>query len=315
MWLLRSLKIAAILTPLVPARFGYALCWTIGTIFFLFNRTARRNIIANLNQVIPDAGVVRTLRTGRRVCHTVVANYYDLLRIRSIDRDRFAGKIEIRGLEHVERARTEGCGVIIVSGHIGNFSVMAKLPATLGMKTGLIAERVEPPELFNYMVRLRSAMGIQVIPPDAGSLRRILSLLNGNGILLLAADRDITNQGLSVTLFGEETRLPSGPVTLAMRTGATLIPAFTNRREDGMSVVELRKPIELIKTGDRDYDVSINMHRLARQLESMIAVDPGQWAVLQRIWPPQSSYGRSEGLGSGMFDTCRTQGRNPSHEH
>lgn len=315
MWLLRLLKTAAILTPLVPGRLGYALCWTVGTIFFMANQTARRNVIANLNRVIPDAGRLETLRTAHRVCHTVVANYYDLLRIRSVDRDRFAGKIEICGMEHVKRARSNGRGVIIVSGHIGNFSVMAKLPAALGMDTGVIAERVEPRELFNYMMRLRSAMGIQVIPPDAGSLRRILDLLARNGILLLAADRDVTNQGLPVTLFGEETRLPSGPVALAMRTGAALIPAYTIRRRDGTSLVELRAPIALIDTGDRARDVSLNMRQLARHLESMIAVDPGQWAVLQRIWSPQSSYGRSEGLGSGTDERDKAPAHQLSHEH
>jgi phosphatidylinositol dimannoside acyltransferase len=314
MWLLRSLKVAAVLTPLVPARVGYVVCWILATLFYLINRTARRNILENLQRVTPGAAPLTRLRTALRVCYTVVSNYYDLLRIRSVDRGRVAGNVEIKGLEHVQRALGYGRGVIIVSGHIGNFSVMAKLPASLGMKTAVVAERVEPPELFHYMARLRSAMDIQVIPPETGSLRRIVDLLNDNGVLLLAADRDVTNQGLPVTLFGEETRLPAGPVMLASRTGAALIPGFTNRRSDGISTVELRPPIELVNTANRSVDDLINIRQLARQLETMIAVDPGQWAVLQRIWPPQSTYGRSEGLGSGAFDGCEDQSE-INHEH
>ncbi|TVR71101.1 MAG: lipid A biosynthesis acyltransferase [Sphaerobacteraceae bacterium] len=315
MWLLRILKLVAILTPLIPASIGYALCSVVGTAFFLVNGTARSNVMANLDQVLPGASRAHKLRTARRVCETVVTNYYDLLRIRSIDRDRISDKVEIEGLEHIYQALEAGRGAIIVSGHIGNFSVMAKLPSTLGLTAGIIAERVEPPELFNYMVRLRSAMGIEVIPPDAGSLRKILDLLNRNGILLLAADRDVTNQGLPVHLFGEETRLPSGPVVLAMRTGARLIPASTYRRQDGTSAVHLNPPIELIDSGDRASDVRLNLQIVADHLESMIAVDPGQWGVLQRIWPPQTTYGRSEGIGSGETADCRTGGNRFSREH
>jgi phosphatidylinositol dimannoside acyltransferase len=304
MWLLRLLKVAAILTPLVPARIGYAICQVIGAGFFLANRTARRNVVANLQHVIPDAGRFQLARTALQVCQTVVTNYYDLLRIRSIDRNRVREQVDIHGLEHLEHALSHKRGAIIVSGHIGNFSVMAKLPGALGLEAGLIAERVRPVELFNYMVRLRSAMGIEVIPPDAGSLRRIINLLNRNGILLLAADRDVTNQGWPVHLFGEETRLPTGPVVLAMRSGAALIPSATYRLPNGRSIVQLRQPIDLIETGDRDADTSANLNLVARELESMILADPGQWAVLQRIWAPRTSYGRSEGLGNVEMPGC-----------
>jgi phosphatidylinositol dimannoside acyltransferase len=298
MWLLRILRIVAILTPFIPAKAGYGLCFISGLIFFIVNANARRNVIANLRYVSEDATWFELRRNAARVCITVATNYYDLIRLRSVDRDTVLDLAQIEGIEHVESAVRCQRGVIIVSGHIGNFSVMARLPSVMGYRAALIAERIDPPELFRYMVRLRSALGIDVIPPGAGSLKRVIQLLSQNGILLLAADRDVNGSSYPVSLFGVETTLPDGPVILAMRTGAALIPAFTWRRAGQRSDVLIGPPFELQRTGNWEADLAHNMQLLANELESMIRRDPGQWAVLQRVWPPTSHYGRSEGLGS-----------------
>ena len=298
MWLLRLLRVSAVLTPLVPATIAYQFCKLIGLGFFLVNIRARRNVLENLRRVDPSTTWLRRQFTAARVCITVVTNYYDLLRLRSVDRETVLDDVQIDGLEHVESALGAGRGAIIVSGHIGNFSVMARLPAALGLRAALIAERVEPPSLFHYMARLRSAMGIEVIPPGSSTLRRVISLLKEDGILLLAADRDVTGQGHAVLLFGERTTLPAGPVVLAMKTGAALIPAYTLRTAPHHSTVKIKPELALRRTGEWEEDIRVNMEMLARQLERMIKRDPGQWAVLQRVWPPTTSYGRSEGLGS-----------------
>jgi lauroyl/myristoyl acyltransferase len=298
MWLLRTLRFAAILTPLLPARIGYALCWTAGVTFYLLNFRARRNVLENLSHVAPRHTFVRRQILAARVCVTVVTNYYDLLRLRSVDRDEILELVEVDGLTHLDEALAHGKGVIIYSAHLGNFSVMARLPAALGYRATLVAEEVTPRELFNYMARLRSAMGIEVIPPGTTAIARILRLLRSNGILLVAGDRDITGTGLPVLLFGERTTLPFGPAHIAMRTGAELIPAYTVRITGNRSRVVLQKPVRMEVTGDWDRDLQRNVQRLADALEMMIQTDAGQWAVLQRVWPPTSRYGRSEGIGS-----------------
>lgn len=298
MWLFRSLRSFARLVPFIPVSLGNLLCAFIGLVYFLFNVRARRNVLANLANVDPSRNWLWRQATAYRVCVTVVANYYDLLRFRSADHSDALDHINVEGLEHITRARKSGRGVIIVSGHIGNFSVMARLPAALGLPAALIAERVEPPVLYHYMARLRAAMGIEVIPPGPGSLRRVINLLNDNGILLLAADRDVTRHGHPVTLFQRRTSLPAGPVILAMKTGAALIPAHTLRTSSRDSAVVIEPAICLLNSGDWERDINANLELLARHLERMISADPAQWAVLQRVWPPTTSYGRSEGMGS-----------------
>lgn len=299
MWLLRLLRISAILTPIVPARAGYAVCGAIGALFYLINRRARYQVLDNLRRVEPNATWWRRQRDAHRVFITTVTNYYDLIRLRSVDRDRFRDLVDVHGMEHLNAALERGKGVIVLSAHLGNFSVIASYPVTLGYHAAVIAERVEPPELFRYLARLRSAMSIEVIPPGTEAIRPILRLLRRNHILLVAGDRDVVGHGMMVDFFGEPAALPVGPVLLAMRTGATLLPAYTVRLEHRKSIGFIEPPLELVDTGDWDADLRANMRIMARSLERMIAMDPGQWAVLQRIWGAPSDYfrERAEGIG------------------
>lgn len=78
--------------------------------------------------------------------------------------------------------------------------------------------------------------------------------------------------------------MPTGPVELAMRTGAVLIPTFCHRRQpDGIEAF-MEEPLELMDSGDFDADVRANALRLLARFERHLRQDPGQWIVLERVW-------------------------------
>lgn len=312
MWTLRALRLASVVTPITPAWFGYGLCW-IAAAFFIINGHNRRQVIHNLRHVAPNKRWLAYQIDALKVFETVNANYYDLLRFRTVDRDRFNELMQVRGRENLDRALECGKGVIILTAHLGNYSVVGQYPGTIGIRSALIAERVQPSGLFNFMVRLRSASGIDILPPGPDAIPPILRLLRGNGVLMVAGDRDISHQGVEVDFFGEPASLPGGPALLAMRTGAALIPAYTIRTSRRKSIVFIEEPLTLIRTHDRDADLRHNIQLVARVLEKMIATDPTQWAVLQRVWgaPPTRLQQRGEGLGSipsGIDDHRETPG-------
>lgn len=285
MWLLRVLRLGEFLTPYVPAPVGYAICWLIGLILCLANLPARRNVLRNLRHVLPHASWLRLRWETLRVFVTVVTNYYDLLRLGSVDRDRVPELFVAHGWQHLDAALARGKGVIILSAHVGNFNVVASYPAALGYRSGIIAERLYPAPLFDYVSRLRSALGVAVISPGAESLRPIVRLLRENGILLVAGDRNVAGEGPLLPFFGEPASLPIGPVIVAMRTGAALVPAYTIRRPGKASLVEIEPAIELVRTGNREADIAANAALMVAALERMISRDPGQWSVLQPVWP------------------------------
>lgn len=300
MWLLRVLRVGAWLTPILPPAVAYALCRIVALLFFLGNYRVRRQVLDNLRHVAPAAPRWRRYLDAERVVVTVVLNYYDMVRLWTVDRDRVLELFEVEGWDYLEEALSRGEGLIVLSAHVGNFNVVASYPAAAaGYHTAVIAERVEPPALFDYVAGLRSGIGIDVIPPGSEAIRPILRLLRQNGILLLAGDRDVVGHGAMQEFFGEPAALPVGPVLLAMRTRAALLPVFTLRRRGKPSIVHIAPPIDLVRSGDWEADLQHNHQLMARALERMIAVDPGQWAVLQQVWPPASKYfgDRGEGIG------------------
>ena len=300
MWTLRALRIASVLTPITPAPIGYLLCRIAALIFFLVNGWNRRQVIDNLRHVDPQMGRLGYRIAAFKVFETVFANYYDLLRFRTVDRDHFSELMEVQGRENLDPALQCGKGAIILTAHLGNYSVVGQYPATIGIRSAIIAERVQPPGLFNYMMRLRSATGIDVLPPGREAIPPILRLLRSNGMLMVAGDRDISGQGVTVDFFDEPATLPAGPVLLAMRTGAALIPAYTIRTSTRHSIGIIEPPLQLVRSHDREADLRQNVQLVAHALERMIRADPTQWAVLQRVWgvPPTRVQQRGEGLGS-----------------
>jgi len=285
MGLLIGMRIGAILTPIVPTPLAYWICRAIGFVLFCAKFRTRRAVLDNLRHVAPERSWFWREYQAARVFISATMNYYDLQRLRLLDRTRLPTLIELHGQEHLERARARGKGVIVLSAHIGNFNVVAQYPAMLGYQGAIIAEQVHPPALFRYLTALRSALGITVLPPGAPSVLPILRLLRQNGILLVTGDRDVTGHAKLVPFFDAPAPLPVGPAVLALRTGAALVPAFTVRRGTRKSVVYILPEIILSRTGNPDIDVTNAMHQIARVLESMIRTDPGQWTMLQRVWP------------------------------
>ncbi len=301
MWLLWALRLGTILVPLVPARLCYWMCRGIGISAYLCDFRARRRVIQNLRQ--SDPRVSRLQRHHAAICvfSTVVTNYYDLIRLRSADRDEILDLLDIHGVRHLETAVAAGRGVIVLSAHLGNFSVVARYPALRGWPTAIIAERIHPPALDAFMVRLRSVDGLEIISQGPEAARPILKVLRRKGVLILAADRDIAGNGYPVPFFGTTAHLPAGPVLLATHTGAALLPAFTIRRSPSRSDVYIDRPIHLVATGDREADLANNLRIMATTLERMIATDPTQWAVLQAVWEPCETPPGREGTRVGSI--------------
>ena len=98
-------------------------------------------------------------------------------------------------------------------------------------------------------------------------------------------DRDITGKGIPVDFFGSPTTLPAGPATLALRTGAALLPTAVYFEDNGQHRGVVRPPIPTGRSGKLRDDVTVATQRLANELEHLISVAPEQWHVFQPNWP------------------------------
>jgi lauroyl/myristoyl acyltransferase len=191
----------------------------------------------------------------------------------------------IDGFEHIEAGLARGNGVILALPHLGGWEWAGAAMALRGHRLVAVVENIEPPQLLSWFAAQRAAIGIDVVTLGPDVSRTVLRALRDNRIVCLLSDRDIEGDGVEVEFFGERTTLPGGPATLALRTGATLLPCAVYFRSDRDHLGVLRPPIPVEREGRLREDIARITQALAHELESLIRVAPEQWHLLQPNWP------------------------------
>ena len=194
---------------------------------------------------------------------------------------------EVHGVEHLLDAYERGCGVIVISAHLGNPEYVSSIMPHLGIPLMIFTEPLSPPALHEYVHRARARAGVRYAPLGLDAVREAVRHLRSGGLLAIVADRDVSGTGELVPFFGEPARLPTGAIELARRTGAAVLPAFVVRGARGR-IATIYPPLSLPHTADRAADVRAGLPQLAQALEAGIRLAPGQWFPLQRIWGPET---------------------------
>lgn len=202
---------------------------------------------------------------------------------------------EVEGYEHVEAGLAAGHGVILALPHLGGWEYAgAWVSKVKGQRLLAVVESVEPPELFEWFVTVRAAMGMEVVAlgPDAATAS--LRALRDNGILALVCDRDLRGDGVAVDFFGEKTTMPGGPATLALRARATIVPVAVYFRPQGGHHAVVRPPLDTTRQGTVRDDVVRITQALAHEFEGLISAKPQQWHLLQPNWPSDTADAAAE---------------------
>jgi phosphatidylinositol dimannoside acyltransferase len=198
----------------------------------------------------------------------------------------------VEGIEFVRAAKAAGSGMIFVLPHLGNWEIAGPVATREGVEAVAVAENLRNRRLRDWFVRLRNSLGIGIVLARSGILDELEAVIRRNGAVALLADRDLSGRGVGVLFFGEETTLPSGPIRLAMRTGAPLLPVASYFDGVGHRVV-IRPPLRLTD-GQGDEALRRGTRQVAAALEELIRVAPEQWHLLQPNWPSDRA---AEGSG------------------
>ncbi len=190
-----------------------------------------------------------------------------------------------QGMEHLVEGMEAGKGVIMALPHVGSWEWGGAWLALQGYPMVSVAEPVEPPELYDWFVRQREQMGLDILKLGAGSGPALLKALGDGRLVGLLCDRDIVGNGVEVEFFGERTTFPSGPATLALRTGAALLPTvvYSGPGRDHSAVI--RPPLPTERTTTLRKDVARVTQAIAYEFEKFVRRAPDQWHLFQPNWP------------------------------
>ncbi len=191
----------------------------------------------------------------------------------------------VEGFENIEDGFARGVGPILALPHLGGWEWAGRwLTCRPGYEVTVVVEEIQPPELFEWMAEYRESFGMHIVPlgPEAG--RRVISALKAKHVVCLLCDRDIGGGGIDVDFFGETTQLPAGPATIALRTGAAIIPVGVYQQPDRHHAI-CRPPIPTDREGRLRDDVARVTQSLANELEYLIRRKPEQWHLMGPNWP------------------------------
>ncbi len=234
--------------------------------------------------VEPDPALVR--RWSRRTFDAYAQYWADGARLPYESEAGVRARWQLQeGEDHLRAAFALGRGIVMALPHVGSWEWGGCWLALEGMPMTAVVERLEPERLFEWFVAQRAAMGLTAVPLGGGSSAALLGALKEGRLVGLVGDRDLAGNGVEVEFFGERTTLPGGAATLALRTGAPLLPVVVYSGPGNWHTGVVHPPIDTTRQGSLRQDIVRVTREVVRVFEHDIRCRPEQWHLFQPNWP------------------------------
>ena len=190
---------------------------------------------------------------------------------------------EVSGFEEVEAVRKAGRPLLILTGHCGNWELLAAAINCRGLRMAVVARALDEPEQQEMLAGLRARFGTPTIERgEAGAVRQLLGTLRGGGALGMLIDQDSGKiDGVWVPFFGRPAYTPVGAAKIALKQSAAVVPVFIERLEDGRHRVRYHPPLDL-----PDDPVAATA-LMTEKIEEQVRRRPEQWVWMHRRWRRQ----------------------------
>ena len=252
-----------------------------------FPSAARSMYLRHLRRVVgPGLSDAEMRAMARRAFLSYGRYWLEGARLPTLGADVVADRMVVEsGWDHLVTGMTAGNGVIMALPHIGSWEWGGAWLAIQGYPMTSVAEPLEPPEMYEWFVTQREAMGLTILPLGPGASGVLLRTLRAGRLVGLLCDRDIGGTGVEVEFFGERTTIPGGPAMLALRTGAAVLPTAVYSGPGREHTAVIMAPVPVERTGSLRDDVERVTQRIACDLEVLIRRAPEQWHLFQPNWP------------------------------
>lgn len=231
-----------------------------------------------------DAEVRRTARESYRGLGRVAIE--SILLSRRGREEVMSAFVEPEGWEVMARAYAQGRGVVLVSGHLGNWELSAAYLAARGLPVDAIAMHMANPLSDDFFRRTRERLGISVVFDDEAVRRIPRAFKEGRTVGFLS---DQAAKGLASTFvpfFGRPARTPRGAAVFALRGDLPVVFLVAIRQPDLRYKVFFEE-VPVTRTGDREADVDALVARYTQVLERYVTRFPEQYFWQHRRWKRQ----------------------------
>lgn len=259
---------------------GAALGWLAGSVL----RVRRRVVDENLSRAFPQASSAWRRRVAAASYRHLGRESVMTFLLAGVSAERIRDMTRVEGLAELEEALARGKGVVMATGHLGNWELGAAALAARGIEVDAVVQVQRNRRFDAELRRAREGLGVNVMSKQAAP-RGVLASLRRGRLAALVADQNVLRAGIFVDFFGIPAATAKGPAIFALRTGAPLwagaalrIPGHAGRYR----VVML--PVRAELTGDQEEDILRLTRAHTALLEEWVREAPEQYFWQHNRW-------------------------------
>ena len=275
---------------LLPRRVSYAIGAIGAWIAWTLMRTCRAAVADNLRAMFPEEAESALQRRALATFRAYALDSVDFLR--ALDAPDADAWLDHTSESHqlFERLLAEGRGIIVVTGHCGNWEMGSFLMRrTVAAQLTIIAMAEASPGVNRIRTAIRQRLGAKTLEvrQSLDTALQIRRRLGDNQMVAILMDRHLGRDRVAVTLLGRHAWFLRTPALLSYMTGAPLLPCFINRVRPGRFAVHLGDPIRVSRDLPRDEAIRRAAQQFADQLGERLQRHPEHWYHFYRYWDAQ----------------------------
>jgi len=264
----------------------------VGNLMYLLDLEHRRVALENLQIAFgQEKSKEEMLAIAKKNFQNLGMMAVEFFRIPHMDIETYRKKVETDGVDEALKVLEENKGALLLIGHFGNWELMAMMSKVINKPILVIAKPIKNNQfLERWFIESRRGIGLEVIPPKNATLKVIQALSQNKVVGIMFDQRGKRSKGIWANFFGRQVPTTPGLAVMALKSGAPVLPVFMIRNDFRKHRLIVKKPLELIHTGDFNGDIEANTQLFNDTLESIIREYPDQWLWIHRRWErPKSS--------------------------
>ncbi|HZI51370.1 MAG TPA: lysophospholipid acyltransferase family protein [Terriglobia bacterium] len=269
----------------LPRPAAYPAAEIVAALGFRLARRQRHAGIQNLQMALPGLTNDQRLAILRGSFSNLGRLLVEFSHFPYLNKHNIAELVDYDGFEHYQNAVARGKGVIFLTAHFGSWELSCFAHSLYGNPMKFVVREIDNNKVEGLIETYRGLAGNTPIDKRNASRDILRSLRNNETIGILVDQNTTRDEGVFVDFFGIPAATTPAVATLALRTGAAVIPGFLiwdgNTRKHRL---HFDPAVELITTGDPTRDIVENTRAFNGILENVIRRYPDQWLWIHRRW-------------------------------
>ena len=252
---------------------------------FRLSRRLRRVAEHNLELVWPELSSSERRKIVRGVYSNLGRLLAEFCQLPNLNRDNVSNVVIYDGFDNFLAAKRRGQGVLFLTAHFGAWELCPFAHALYGHPLKFVVRPIDNPLINNLVNSFRTRSGNQIIEKKSALKEILKALKQGESVGILIDQNSTRDAGVFVPFFGLPACTTTGLATIALRTGAAIVPGVLIWDEE-LKKHRLRfEPIvQLVRTENPQQDIVANTAKCSQVLENLIRSHPDQWLWVHRRW-------------------------------